>query len=457
MSDIAETTSDADLWALIQAYCNDCLSADEWEQLERRLLQDAGARAFFRRCLALDAALRDYGESSAAAWMYAEVQRPLPMPLATPRFAATGLPVAALVSLVSLAVVAAVAVFVVYMRMRADASVAATVKQVAGDVRILSAGGQVRTITSDAVLHSGDTVRTRGAQSSTVITYTDGTRIRLVGDTSATCGDKRTKSLVIHHGTLDASVRPQPAGAPLVVATPTAQVQVLGTRFLIDAAAHRTDLRVSEGLVRLVRVSDGSSVQVSHGKQAIVTERDEVLVEDIPDLSPMWSIDFEHGVPPEWVIGEFVTEDLPPGSRGAAQAQRDQGADGVVFGIASHSEWSRGLFAVTSDSHLHMTYKMENPDWLNLFLVTRTREPQELRFAGNFLFKEFPKIPAGRWHTVTIPLAAFRQLPPGTEPLLKVTPFHVILNSTAPDRGLVIDRIWVTPDGPGEVMIRELD
>jgi hypothetical protein len=100
---------------------------------------------------------------------------------------------------------------------------------------------------------------------------------------------------------------------------------------------------------------------------------------------------------------------------------------------------------------------MEDPSWMNLFISTRTSDPNELRFSGNYLFKEFPTIAPGQWMTVSIPLAAFKPLDPGEGPMERVTPFQLIFSSTAPDRGLVIDRIWVTPDGPGEVTAKDIE
>jgi hypothetical protein len=169
---------------------------------------------------------------------------------------------------------------------------------VTGDVRVLDAGGQVRPIVADtAQIRSGDTVRISGNRSATVVACADGTRLTLVGNTSVTCGQSVGMSFVIHHGTLAAAVQPQRGMLPLVLATPTAQVEVLGTRLLIEAGQRRTDLNVTEGRVRLVRVKDGETIEVGGGKRAVVTDQKQLLVEDIPRLSDAWEVDFEEGLP----------------------------------------------------------------------------------------------------------------------------------------------------------------
>jgi hypothetical protein len=335
----------------------------------------------------------------------------------------------------------------------------ASLEEVTGDVRVLDSGGQVRPIVADlAQIRSGDTVRTSGSRSATVVACGDGTRLTLVGNTSVTCGQSNGMSFVIHHGTLAAAVRPQPRELPLVLATPTAKMEVLGTRLLIEAGQRRTDLNVTEGRVRLVRVKDGESIEVAGGKRATVTDQEQLKVEDVPRLADVWEVDFEAGLPAGWEVGEHVTQHLPPHSRGAVRAARHEGDDGETYhSIVSGSAWSEGLFAVGKNSHLHVTMKMDNPQWLNLFLITRTADPQNPRFCSNFIFKAFPKLPPGRWQTISIPLASFRKLSAGPETLEQVVPYHVIFNSTGPDRGLVIDRLWITPDGPGEVLVEDAE
>jgi hypothetical protein len=90
----------------------------------------------------------------------------------------------------------------------------------------------------------------------------DGTPFLLVGNTSLTCGQSNIMSFVIHHGTLAASIQPRDRALPLVLATPTAQLGVLRTRILVETAARRTNLNVTEGRVRLARRSSSRWFQI---------------------------------------------------------------------------------------------------------------------------------------------------------------------------------------------------
>jgi ferric-dicitrate binding protein FerR (iron transport regulator) len=329
----------------------------------------------------------------------------------------------------------------------------ASLEDVVGDVRVVTAKGQSHRIESSAAIKSGDTIRTRGTESSAVLAYADGTRLTLVGNTSVMCGDHRSKSIVVHQGTLAASVKPQPAEKPLVLTTPSAQVQVLGTRFQIEALENRTDLSVTEGRVRLVRIRDQESVEVPDGKYATVTERNTLLVKDIPGLPSTWEETFEAGLPEGWARGKWVTDELPAGSKGAVKAAWGEvDSEGANYSVGSSEQWLQGLFAVQKNSHIHFTFKTEKQGWINIFIVTRTSGSDDARFSGNYLLRDFPKTGSGQWETVSIPLDKFKRIHRGMESLREVVPFKLLFVFDAPDRGLVIDRVWVTPDGPGRVV-----
>lgn len=446
MNDARHNAAASELLSLAAGYCHGTLSPEEFARLERLLLGDAAARALFRRYLGLDAALHDHGQSAAPSWTSSVHPQPRKTPVR-------------MVGAATIAVLAiAVVLGVVFSPRPAHSTAIAALERVTGDVRILGSDGQVRSIAANASLCQGDTVRTRGNESSTVVAYADGTRLTLVGNTSVTCGDPRSKSIVVHQGTLAGSVRPQAQETPMLLATPSVQVQVLGTRFQIEAVANRTDLSVTEGRVRVVRTSDGQAVDVADGKHAVITEQNKLLVQDLPGVSDTWEVDFEPRLPEGWDEGERVTEGLPAGSRGAVKAVLDESEDnGGFHRISSQESWLRGLFVIRKTSHLHLTFKIDNPKWMNVLLVTRTSDPHEPHFSGNYLFRDFPSLTPGRWQTLSIPLAQFQRIHAGDVPVEDVVPYKLTFFSDGKDRGLVIDRIWVTPDGPGEVVLKTLD
>jgi ferric-dicitrate binding protein FerR (iron transport regulator) len=322
--------------------------------------------------------------------------------------------------------------------------VIATLEQVSGNVRVTSADAQTPAIDSPTEIRSGDTVRTQGGLSSAVLVYPDGTRLSLVGNTSLTASERDRKSIVLHGGTMFGAVSSQPADRPLLVTTPQDSVQVLGTRFSLDATRLETDLRVSEGRVRLTRLQDGKSVEVPAGRRVVSSAASALVVEAIPNTPDEWSEDFEEGLPEDWGGGKFVAADLPAGSQGAVRATRDgESPDSVA--IASQDQWTSGLFTVHDDTQLHFTLKMQDPGWFNILILTRTAAGDPPTFAGNYIYDQQSWFGApGEWGTVSIPLKSFRPLPPSQEGFEGVMPFQIVFSCPARERGLVIDRVWVS-------------
>jgi ferric-dicitrate binding protein FerR (iron transport regulator) len=343
----------------------------------------------------------------------------------------------------------------------APVAIVAVVESGAGDVRVIAPDGQVRVVAERTELRSGETVRTEPVRGAAGIIYPDGTRLALAGDTSVTCTGTERKAVAVHQGTVGASVNPQPEGRSMVLTTPAARIEVRGTEFTCHVSPDRTDVSVTKGSVRVVRASDGKAVDVPEKKRVRAEARADLAVEDIPERPETWALEFEEGLPAGMHRGRFVTEGLPRGSKGGAAALRStRPGEEELFEIVTPEAWEQGLFAFHADSHLHVTYTIREPKWVNVFVIARSAGPNGAHI-GNYLFKDDEFIaPArvGKWQTVTIPLAKLRRaglnsdLAPGPDQV----PYLVVLSSQG-DRGLVIDRLWVTRGGPGVVQYKDVE
>ncbi|MEQ8784993.1 MAG: FecR family protein [Pirellulaceae bacterium] len=365
------------------------------------------------------------------------------------------LPIAS-AALVAAMMLVAVGVFQFGRDQRLAASPAiATIHQFQGQGTVTSADAAIRNLADNLEIRSGDTIRTQGAVSSAVLAYRDGSRVSLVSDSSLTTTDDGQKSVVLHGGTMFASIVPQPNGRPLIVATPQDRVQAPGADFSLDATAGRTDMSVRQGRLRLTRLSDGQSVEVPAGRRVVSSAAAPLVVAEIPETPPQWSEDFEAGLPARWHQGRLVADALPPGSRGAVKAVEVESDQGRRSQIVSQEAWTHGLFAAHRDSHLHFTLKMQQSGWFNILILTKTADGDSPAFAGNYIFDQpvwFDRRP-GAWGTVTIPLSKFRPLPPSPDAIESVVPIQILFSSPDQDRGLVIDRVWVTRGGPGEIEV----
>jgi hypothetical protein len=108
-------------------------------------------------------------------------------------------------------------------------------------------------------------------------------------------------------------------------------------------------------------------------RKAVLAEAQAPLaVEDIPQLLDTWDMDFEQG------HRRSCTErdSSPRACREARRAERcdprePQGREDY-FEIASPELWQQGLFAFHRIPHLHVTYTIEQPRWVNVFVIART-------------------------------------------------------------------------------------
>ena len=171
-----------------------------------------------------------------------------------------------------------------------------------------------------------------------------------------------------------------------------------------------------------------------------------------------WNADFENGSARGW-IGEIVREDLPAGSKFAIRSVERESGGELFAQLHLPADWDRGLFALTARSTLHLTYRHRTPaGWLNVFMHT---DGGNFRGARNSMFilqhGQFPGA-AFEWQTASIPFSRFirKEIDPLTGELAFIGGpprdeelVFALFFSGSPGFDLVIDRIWITPDGPG--------
>ena len=136
---------------------------------------------------------------------------------------------------------------------------------------------------------AGGTVEGRSPNSWIELEFLDGSTVMLSGTNSMlTFSDHGQKKLQLKEGTFSADVNPQPQGRPMIVQTRTAMLEVLGTQFNVDASLYSTTLNVSEGMVRVNRLSDDKQVIVASGYRAVVVPDHEISLTLIPDSVSQW-------------------------------------------------------------------------------------------------------------------------------------------------------------------------
>ncbi|MHB8900506.1 MAG: FecR domain-containing protein [Thermoguttaceae bacterium] len=324
---------------------------------------------------------------------------------------------------------------------------------------IVNHDGLSQVVEQERAVCDNDTILLSGLAGFALLKMEDGTEFSLTGDTKVT-GSREDGQVRIqlHEGQLSAHVMPQSPSKPLIIVTPAAEIYVLGTSLAVSADGQTSELGVQEGRVRMKRLSDGRFIEVGTGQFAVASARSQLAARPWPAVPDQWGSDFEAGLPEGWRFGQWVNDGLPEGCRGGVHAARRFAIDGHesdLYRITSPREWTRGLFRIAEDSTLHFTYKMERPGWFHIMMGARSSGFTPLH-VGNYEGQDarWSKVPPGQWQTASIPLASFRKTVrsglagerAGNRPRAGDVAYLLWLNTAGIDRGLVIDRIWISRD-----------
>lgn len=292
------------------------------------------------------------------------------------------------------------------------------------------------------------TLETVGEASSALLRFEDGSLITLQGDAELAFSGDPQKVLSLSRGTLSARVQPQPAGRPMLIRTPSAVAEVVGTVFDLAARSEDTLLKVNEGLVKLKRLADGSEIDVAANRSAVASLDAGAALDaaSTPEPVTSWRFDFATRTPPrDWRgyardgvmhASPYVAKKMPDG--------RIVTHHGISIRTAMLEQPLRLL--ATEQGVIRYRLRQQRPGDLQLMLLTNRREGG---FGGNFECK----IPAGElrpdadgWCEITIPISRCQPVDPRPH-LRKRHPTaagnvltSAILSTFREDRGLEIDR-----------------
>jgi ferric-dicitrate binding protein FerR (iron transport regulator) len=125
-----------------------------------------------------------------------------------------------------------------------------------------SAPGAGVALVSGTTLHLGD-------HEARAVACPDGSRLGLEGGAElAFTEDAQGMHIALRAGAMSADIRPQPAGRPLRISAPQADLTVIGTSFRVATDQGRTRLDVSHGSVRFASRSGDAEFLVAAGEYA---------------------------------------------------------------------------------------------------------------------------------------------------------------------------------------------
>ena len=118
---------------------------------------------------------------------------------------------------------------------------------------------------------SGGTIEGMAPDSWFELEFHDGSTGMISGDSILTFSDQGQKEFRLKQGRFSADVMPQPEGKPMLIHTPSAVLEVIGTKFDVEAGPESTMLYVREGKVQVRRVHDGRTVDVPANHRVVTT------------------------------------------------------------------------------------------------------------------------------------------------------------------------------------------
>ncbi|MBC8872598.1 MAG: FecR domain-containing protein [Planctomycetes bacterium] len=173
-----------------------------------------------------------------------------------------------------LAVAAAVVILLcvngVFWILKGESEIARLTK-LDGYVQWTGTGGQVERLLEEGQALTGGTLEIMAPDAWATLTFTDGSSVTLLGQSTLTIAEQAQKVLHLSQGHLAAQVKAQAPGKPLLIRTEAAELEVLGTHFNVTANAQQTKLVVNEGRVRLKQHADVQEVEVSASQQVVAS------------------------------------------------------------------------------------------------------------------------------------------------------------------------------------------
>jgi hypothetical protein len=304
--------------SLIHAYSVGQISSADFQELERILRIDDAVREQFLHEMSIRAALEDvaledvaqedvaFGASDSSAVEEAMGEGDLlsdSLESSVPRNSNS------LKWTLAFAAIAATLLMTAYLLLPSGDAKIAKITGLSGPLQWTGNGGRTASTLSVGTELSGGTIEGMSPASWFELEFYDGSTFMISGTSMLTFSEVEQKELFLKSGSFSASVVPQ--RKPMLVHTRSAVLEVLGTQFEVEADRSETILNVSEGKVRLKRLSDGDSVVVPANHRVVASSDREMSLVPVPAAVHQWKSQLHLG--PNRTHGEWSnpTNDEP--------------------------------------------------------------------------------------------------------------------------------------------------
>jgi ferric-dicitrate binding protein FerR (iron transport regulator) len=387
---------------LIQRLLDGTLSPVEHAEVNQRLREDADLREHLRNIAEQAVAMGDLARQR-------ETDSPVSSTSPRPRSDRSVRYTSWLALAASIALLAASA----WLFLDSRESPVLTLLDASGSIT-WSHGGEWRTQVGIGESLAAGTLETVGESAMAQLQFRDGTLISLAGESELSFSEDGKKLLVLRKGSFTAQVKPQPKDKPMLVRTPSAEAEVVGTVFNLSTRSEDTLLKVDEGLVKLRRLADGSAIDVP-AKSSALASLDSTLKlnsASTPAALAAWSFDFTSTVPPhDW---RGIWHDTTEGGRMVASpyvaSRRSEDSIITHFGISLRTAMlSPPLTLIATDQSV-VCYRLKQDQLSRLQVMLLTNVPKGA-YGGNFecvIEADELKPDADGWCDIEVPVSRFK-------------------------------------------------
>ena len=303
----------------------------------------------------------------------------------------------------------------------------ARISGLSGPLQWTGDGGRVTYDLSAGAELSGGTIEGLAPGSWFELEFNDGSTATISGNSMLTFSDDDQKELHLKAGSLSSSVKPQPAGKPMLIYTRSAMLEVVGTQFEVEAETAATMLNVSEGSVRVTRFSDGNSVDVPARHRVVAAADREMRPVPVRKSVSQWKSELRLG--PVRTQGKWSPRtDTQDAKLGAIPYTTPQGMTIYTTGF-SVSWGDKPPVTLQPASRLRVRGRIASPQKVYFGITVRQANGA---FAGRFqTIRPTYELPSGQDFEVTLHLREFR-LDPSLASLkqeLPSAPFHLVVET----------------------------
>jgi ferric-dicitrate binding protein FerR (iron transport regulator) len=412
-----KTVTDLDM--LLNALVDGVLDVETTVQLQTMLQASADARRRYRDIVAMHASLHWDYVATVRDQAQAPAQKSHRNKSATKRW---WLP------LVSATAASVLLIIALWLSQAPAERVTLTVAMVSGgNLSWSNDSAAARTVHDKEVLSVGR-FALEGDGATAMLRFDDGTVLTLTGDTELVVAAGSQKNLHLMRGIMAANVQPQDPSLPLLIRTATAQLTVVGTRFIVASTEAGTALDVEHGRIQVERLADGQAVEVATQQTATITlDVGEALRSTNRQRPPTsWQATFTQQPPAHW-RGTWVAPTATssgflratPYVAGRTAEDKPIIHHGMYF--RAQEAWSRPFVRFVTESRVTMRFRVaptQTKGRISVMVCTHTASGA---FGGTFFapiqVADYPADSDG-WRTISLPVSSFGPTRPTVFPAL---------------------------------------